>query len=284
MKKKKKKAIIYYSQSTPKEKELQLKHIEATLKQKEAILEEAEKKIKQEIDQLNDTIHEVRKINNQIKANTLDLSKFIKSLEFDDSHIEKLINNTLKTLEANTSLLSIRMDAYDLMCNPDSANEDLEITMNVYSKVEKVYKCLYSSRKAKDLNIELIGNSNKGFRLRNSMELAFFIIIENAIKYSPIGADINITFTDETDYLEVKFENWGISPKQEELPKLIKRGYRSQIISETTNIQGNGYGLYLLNQICLSNNVSYRIETPNKSRQFDGISYNIFSLTLCFED
>lgn len=233
---------------------------------------------------LDDTLHEIRKINNQIKGNVRDLEKVIDNREFYDENTDRHIHNALKTIEGNSTLLSIRMDAYDILFNLASASKELDIMLGVYSKVEKIYKCLYPSRKEKRLDIILNGGSTKEFRLRNSMELAFFIIIENAIKYSPEGQVIDITFSDSQNGLDVEFCNWAICPEEDELSRLTERGYRAKAVASKKSYVGSGLGLYLLKQICQTNNVEYHFEVDEETKFISGIIYNKFVVTLSFTD
>lgn len=257
---------------------------ERELKEKEDRINEREKIADTDRKVLEDTLHELRKINNQIKGNILELEKLIDGHIEEDGYSERHINNALKTIEGNSSLLSIRMDAYDILYNPASINTELDLMIGVYSKVEKVYKCLYPSKKEKKLDVILKGGSEKKFRLRNSIELAFFIIIENAIKYSPEGEKITISFVEKAGELSVQFENWGICPAVEEIPLLTHRGFRASSISENTNYTGSGLGLYLLDQICHTNQVEYGIMVDNICKHYNGIKYNPFVVTLRFKD
>lgn len=278
-----KRIIVHYPRLQSKERPKLLKEQEKALAEKAALLAEKENLLEVNRKLLDDTLHEIRKINNQIKGNIHDLSKAIDSIGIYDENIDRYIHNTLKTIEGNSTLLSIRMDAYDILFNPASASKELDIMLGVYSKVEKVYKCLYPSKKEKNIEILLNGGSVKEFRLRNSIELAFFIIIENAIKYSPEGETINITFTDTKYGLDVEFCNWAICPEEDEMPKLTERGYRAKVVSKM-KYEGSGLGLYLLKQICQTNNVSYHFEKADESRFISGIMYNPFMVTLSFFD
>lgn len=281
MNKKKKKPTVYYSIPNPKEqkkyflsKEDELGKMETRIKEKERLLDANQ-------NLLDDTIHEIRKINNQIKATSLNLTRQINSLVFDNPDIERSITNTLKTLDANASLLSIRMNAYNLLLNPSSTDGELMTTMGVYSKIEKVYKCLYASRNAKRLNVILRGKTERVCRLRDSIELAFFIIIENAIKYSPDGEDISIIFAENDDFLKVDFINFAICPKTNELNHLKERGFRSEY-ARKSHIAGSGLGLFLFNNICSANNVKYEINILDDIRVINDKKYSSFKVLMYF--
>jgi len=284
MKHRKGKKLVYYTRPKPNEQAKYFEIRENLIHDKEQQLEEKETVLDLNRKLLDDTLHEIRKINNQIKVNIHDLSKALDKHYIEDDGLDKYIHNTLKTIEGNSTLLSIRMDAYDILFNPASAGKELDTMLGVYGKVEKVYKCLYPSKKEKNINVVLSGGSVKEFRLRNSIELAFFIIIENAIKYSPEGEQIKIAFVEKTKGLDVEFINWAICPQNDELPHLTERGYRSKAITNKKNYQGSGLGLYLLKQICQTNNVSYSFDVANDTKIISGIMYNPFVVTLSFRE
>lgn len=257
------------------EEKLKLEELSDQLKNKEKYL-----RANSEI--IDNTIHEIRKINNQIKSSTLSLSEELGKLEILDEQSDTIITSTLKTLDANTQLLSLRMDAYDMVINPSSVNNEIEHSVKIYSSVEKVYKCLYSAKKDKKLQINLCGQSDKSFRLKNSILLAYFIIIENAIKYSYTGGAIDIIFNEISSGLEVLFKNLSLCPSEDELEQLTERGYRSPVTADL-KIKGSGLGLYILKEICEQNNVQYSFSIEPPYTIIDGKEYKTFVVKLLFE-
>lgn len=246
---------------------------------------ETRAKLNQDVAMFNETIHEVRKLNNQIKASIGQLGSKVKDLNKGSDYLEQTrqITNICKSLAANSSLLSIRMDAYDVLLNPQTLEKDMFVNMNVYSKIEKVYKCLYAQRKEKNVDVRMNGYSTLQFHLNNQMELAFFIIIENAIKYTYNGAKIDIYFTtyEHNSDLEVVFKNWGIKPDKDEENRLFERGFRSSK-AKSAKINGSGLGLFILSQICDANNVIMDIAILDDNYYYDGLRYSPFALTLKF--
>ena len=137
---------VYYTRPKPQDQERFFEECEKALKEREAQLQEKEKLLDNNRKLLDDTLHEIRKINNQIKGNIYDLGKVIDGIDIYDDIADRHIHNTIKTIEGNATLLSIRMDAYDILFNPASASKELDIMLGVYNKVEKVYKCLARCR------------------------------------------------------------------------------------------------------------------------------------------
>lgn len=109
------------------------------MREKKELLENEEKTLKQNISLLNETLHEVRKINNQLKSSALQLSNALQYACIDSNNSTE-IENIRKNIEANTSLLSIRMDTYDMILNPDSIKDDMVVPIFIYKKIEKILK------------------------------------------------------------------------------------------------------------------------------------------------
>lgn len=245
--------------------------------------DESVEKLKSDISLFNETLHEVRKINNQLKSSALQLSDSIVRFSADkDSPDVKEIDDIRKNIEANTELLSIRMDAYDALFNPNTITEDMAVSIDIYKKVEKIYKCLYALRKKNNLIVEFYGHTYRSYKLRNTIELGFFIILENAMKYSPINEKIKVEFLECGDSLEVAFKSWGIRPFDGEIKKVTEKGFRSEKVKKH-NIPGSGIGLYLLDQICQVNNVGLFISIGNGSKKINSINYSPFIVRLTFK-
>lgn len=206
---------------------------------------------------LDDLLHEMRKLNAQLKISTEDFNNCL----FGDVEMRSRYATDIYT---TSNLMSLRMDTYDFETNPLLFTQSSKIPVPIYKRVEKCYKCLESERRKKSLRVKLLGNSYGTFEGTSIIELALFIIIENAIKYSPKNTDINISFEESDNNLSVTFENYAICPNGHELQQLTNRGFRSQRVIDLTKTQGRGLGLYIVNQICAISNIQLRISVNRK--------------------
>lgn len=237
--------------------------------------DEAELKIGKE--RIDNTIHELRKLNNQIKASVTKLNNEIYRLRTKTDLIESLNLDIL----ALSNLQSIRLDTYDLEANPE-LNLDLgKKDIAIYRKVEKIYKCINSEARKKNLQIRLTGSSYCTFYASEIIEIGIFIILDNAIKYSCSNAEIVIDFFETDSTLILTFNNWGLRPKDDEIKLLTNRGYRSRTLVDQT-IQGRGIGLYLLNQICAANKIGLNIKIGKENYYQDSLRYSPFIVELTF--
>ncbi|MCR5212852.1 MAG: HAMP domain-containing histidine kinase, partial [Eubacterium sp.] len=70
-------------------------------------------------------------------------------------------------------------------------------------------------------------------------------LMENAIKYGD-GRKISISFSEEEDCKLITVENTGCTLEEGEINNIFDSFYRG---SNTSNIQGNGLGLYIVKQL-----------------------------------
>lgn len=248
--------------------------------EEKVMVSERYKKVLQDEQLLNDSLHEIRKVNNQIKFSSTQLSSKLKYFNGDDS---KTIDDIRLNIIANSDLLSIRLNAYDMVVNPTLIENEMAVDISIYKKFEKVYKCLYGLRSEKNINVKLVGLSTFKYHCREIVELAFFIIIENALKYSPPNEEVDVVFSEGKNKLEVTIRNWGLKILPNELNKLTERGYRGQMAINSGINKGSGLGLYLLSQICKDNNIDLRINIGNDQKSMDGWIYKPFIVKLIFK-
>lgn len=252
--------------------------VEANVKNKEDEIAAYSAEIGERQTLLEDTLHEVRNINKQLKSSYELLAEKIDS-------DNKFVADIVQTLYGNTNLLTIRLDFYDYMVNPQILLSAGKIDIPIFKKFEKVYKCLYNDRISKNINVILENKSYGLFSSTKIIEIAFFIILENAIKYSPENETIRVVFDEDKKMsrLVVRVENWGPYVDPDEQSRLFERGYRGRNAIRATNSKGHGIGLHLLKQICESNNIGLNIST-GKQRFINQEKYAQFCVRLIFDN
>ena len=244
------------------------------------LLERNHENIMNRKDLLENTLHEIRKLNNQLKSS---VELFTNEFSKEKLNFER-INNLCTDIYSIANLLTIRFDTYDLEVNPELNMNAITMEIPIFKKVEKVYKCLGSRIQSKKLRVRLEGNSYKTFKASSILEIALFIIIDNAVKYALEGTDIKIKFREEGTKLIVSFYNYGIRPEPKELQHLTERGVRSQKIIDSNKFEGRGIGLYLLKLICDNLGVKLKIIIGDDNRYSDGYRYSPFIIELTFKD
>jgi K+-sensing histidine kinase KdpD len=242
--------------------------------------EQEKSRVQVEKELLDNTIHEVRKLNNQIKGYTSKLNYGLQNLRERTDYIDKLNLDIIAT----ANLMSIRLNTYDLEVNPELNLNSSPKEIPIYKKIEKIYKCLGIEIGKKNINVKLEGKSYNLFYSSDVIEIAFFILLENAIKYSPQSKTIDIIFKENRDELILTFKNWGIRPRDNEMSLLTNRGYRGSVIKNDPNIEGRGIGLHLFKLICETNNILFKIKLGDDNYYENNYRFSPFIVELHFEN
>lgn len=235
--------------------------------------------LKNEREALDNAIHEIRNLTNQLTSRADKLSEAVIGY-IDKERIESLSKN----IYALSNLMSIRLESYNLEVDPSIIKTASTIEIPIYKKIEKAYKCLQEIISKKNLRVILNDKSYNKYEAGSLLEIAFFIILENAIKYSPEGETISVDFHEYETSLKVVFTNWGLKPNSDELLRLKERGYRSKRVKDQNEIQGRGIGLYLLHQICEAYNIDIKYYIKKEQKSKDGYIYVPFVIELKFEN
>ena len=82
----------------------------------------------------------------------------------------------------------------------------------------------------------------------------FLIILDNAIKFSPIGRTIEVQFTDN----EISIKDYGMGIEPEKLPHIFERFYKS---TGEQNKSGTGLGLAIAREIAVRHNIKISAES-----------------------
>lgn len=236
-------------------------------------LNELKEELKHSVDQnelVNNSFHELRHLNSQLKTQ----SELLKHYNNINEHIGSIGWRIFST----SQLISVRLDTFDLFSNKDFAVVDNKIPTPVFKKFEKAYHCLKTGKEIPQIN--LIKSSYAKVDLTRIFELLPFILIENAIKYSFKGfcsdteiKDINIYFHETESTLVVKIENWGPAINKDEIPYLFERSYRGR---NTNHTEGHGFGLYIAKMIADINGIGIEIMEPDLSNRYFCKETNIF--------
>lgn len=204
---------------------------------------------------IDSLLHEVRQINGELKRN-------IDMIDFEG------LSSEYMRIWAQANLLSIRLKTYDLEISPDKILESEKYKIPLYRRIHKIYRCLDAAHFERNVFIRLNGNSYLSYEANDIIEIAFFIIIENAIKYAIEGSTINIDFTQKGFTQNISFRNECILPDRDEISKLVDRGYRGNNAVGKTG--GNGIGLYTLDRICRNQNISLEFRTNKRKADNTG--------------
>jgi len=81
------------------------------------------------------------------------------------------------------------------------------------------------------------------------LRIAIQNLISNAVKYTPDGGSITITFEDSVGEKAIIISDTGLGIPKEEQDKVFTKLFRADNVRNIKNSQGTGLGLYLVKSI-----------------------------------
>ena len=105
------------------------------------------------------------------------------------------------------------------------------------------------SAKALEKNITVTISSSKEYIVNADEEkihMIFVNLIGNALKFTPYGGTITISFKGKADFVETTVEDNGLGIKSEDIPKLFTKFTKLDYSYSSANqSSGTGLGLYI---------------------------------------
>jgi signal transduction histidine kinase len=101
-----------------------------------------------------------------------------------------------------------------------------------------------------------------------SLERALIALVDNAIKFSPKGGNVEIRFNQKDDNVIIEVEDHGIGIEKENLPRIFDRFYHLERSGEDL-FSGIGLGLAITRQVIEQHHGKLDVEsTPGKGSTF----------------
>lgn len=214
---------------------------------------------------LDDTLHELRKLNNILKKQAYTLKSDLERNNIFNTEVVLRSKNILST----TQLITARLNAYDFTLNPELIELTPKANISLYKKFDKAKQCLEVVTSENGTPLVFKGSSKCQFECYDIIDLLPFIIFENALKFNLENSEINCEFVEEDSKLaKIIISNKAKLPEKNDLAKLKQKHFRG---SNTEEIKGSGKGLYIANLICDFNNFNLEIETENEQVVGDSI-------------
>lgn len=221
---------------------------------------------------LNNTLHEIRRFSAQ-------LSKFCEKISRDTISLPNL-NQTALSAFYTAGMISSRLAYTDIELNPKAIESQTPIRSGIFKKFDKAKRILAEEAKNKGVNVNLIGESRVEIETLPVFELLPFVIIENAIKYSPKNQAVDIVFEYYSGRQIVTINSQGPDVAEDELPRIFEKGFRG---ASTKTMPGEGLGLFLAKRVCEFHGISIRADVRNRGAYaLGGIGYCEFLIKINF--
>lgn len=189
---------------------------------------------------VNMLVHDLRNISNSIYNSALEADSWINRSNFQEAKAR--VQNVI----AAQSILKIRTDVLDFLGNPASIIKGRSI--DVFRKVDKVSRSLKPEASKKRIQIDFHGDCHLFASGPDIFEVIPFVLIENAIKYSPESGKIEVSVTEEGNSIVLQVVSFGPRIEGDEHEAIFQKGVRGQSAQDTM-VPGSGFGLFLLRSI-----------------------------------
>jgi signal transduction histidine kinase len=203
------------------------------------IIQYSERIRSQADEEINLLVHDLRNISSSIYNNALEAKN---SLSNNENRVLDLIDSVI----AAQAMLKMRTDLIDFLGNPNSISGIEKIP--VYRRFDKVVKTFNIRARTQKIAISMTGNSFNFVDGPDILELVPYIIIDNAIKYSPPDTTVNITFSDKYRETEIAISSFGPKIEENEKFDIFSRGVRGINAMDSAKA-GSGIGLALAKKI-----------------------------------
>jgi signal transduction histidine kinase len=153
------------------------------------------------------------------------------------------------------TLMDEKLDALLFLDSPDRIHEPREqATFRLHGLVLKYIRVYQRRADAKRLRTRIIGES---WAKINGNARALGIIphtlIDNAIKYAPVGTEVNVVFREQDDEVVVAVESYGPTIRPDEITRIFDLFYRAEA-ARAVSSEGTGFGLASAQNIARAHN------------------------------
>ncbi|QDH69642.1 sensor histidine kinase [Marilutibacter alkalisoli] len=229
---------------------------------------------------LDGIMHETRRLNSEIASACEEVSKSIASKNYSQA------SRDAEDAFYSSGLVSSRLTFADFEINPDSISRQPRYSAGIYKKFDKARRILFRAAKRKGVNVVIQGPSRNEIEVVPAFEMVPFVLIDNAIKYSPNNQDVQVKVTDNPSpgtRVQVVISSVGPMVPTHELPTLTKRGQRGSHALKS-NIPGEGIGLYLADTLIRLANGRLALSSSQSSLySFNDVGYSSFVVTIAFK-
>ena len=231
------------------------------------------------LEAIRDLLHETRSLNGQIK-NSIDA---LWETDSDESNIDHdTMVATLKNAHVSSFMISNRFSYFDSILNP-TLSAGSAYPAVIFKKFDKMRKLLRGyQRKNVWISIESPTQSDYRYSIYPTFETLLFIVLENAIKYSPNNKPVDVIFEENGHLLDVTIKSTGPYCDENEILHLCDKGFRGEN-ARMAQSTGQGFGLNFARKICLAHNIGITFDSVYLNKDH-GVKYGTFSVRLHFDN
>ena len=237
--------------------------------------------------QLHKSLNKERKLHQQQKNFLLSVTHELKSplasiklylqtiqkRDLDAGQQKTFINNSLKDIERLDDLVENMLIATQIDSKSYSFPKEAFNFSNLVEKVADRLQIHTCSSQIINTNIEKnITVTGDKFALTSVVTN----LIENAVKYSPACAEVNVKLFTANDQIYFCVSDNGIGISDEEKPRIFKKFYRVGS-EDTRKTKGTGLGLYIVKQVLDKHQANIKVKNNQPSGTIFEVTFNAYA-------
>jgi len=224
------------------------------------------------------SFHEIRPLNAEVKAAILRIKS---TLGAHKSTLDRDYDTAKRQLDAvsnSSDLISIRMKLRDFLINPLLVTQSEKKRIDIKNEIYSIINMYKSHLKRDQVQVNVTIPNSSQLKTNESFKIILYVLLENAIKYSPSGLgqeiDISEEKNDQTGKYEIKISSMGPKIHPEEMDKIFNAFERGV---EASKYDGNGVGLYAAQRI--ASQLESEISATQAGNSFEFDSETFYSTT-----
>ena len=228
---------------------------------------------------VNDLLHETRALNGQIRGLT---DSYFEEHGDDDTIDSNRLLEIIKNVQVCSYMISNMFLYLDSVLNP-TLPQGSSYPAVIFGKFDKMRKLLKGyMRKNVWISLNTAETSKYRYNIYPSFETLLFVLLENAIKYSPNNQSVDVNFIEKANILDVEITSVGPYCNENEITRLCEKGFRSEN-AQIMQKQGQGFGLNFASEICKAHKIGLSFESIYLNKDH-GVKYGRFYVKLHFDN
>jgi signal transduction histidine kinase len=157
-----------------------------------------------------------------------------------EGFVEKLLSNMRQEVKRMTGLVS---DLLTLARSDSNSNVMKKETFDFLPFAEKAIESVSPLAAEKEISLRLEAPSSlKATGDSQRLSQLLYILLDNAIKYTPSGGEVKLSLKNAGNELWFSVQDTGVGIKKEDFPRIFERFYRVDK-SRSRQVGGHGLGL-----------------------------------------
>ena len=221
---------------------------------------------------LESVVHDTRRLSTAIHYQATEALEELKKIKGKKYAIEQ----HLRSVIASQTILKVRTDLLDYTGAIPVGMESEEIA--IFRRADKVVRCYRPLADDLDVTIDISGSSYASSLGPDVSEVIFYILIDNAVKYSPVGEIIRVVITESDDHISVNFYSIGPRISRAERDRIFAKGVRGKY-AVASGASGNGLGLHLARDLIelFGGTLEFKADRPYNDEANPPLDYHYFS-------